>query len=360
VVVLFHLFITAGSTAFSGGYVGVDVFFVISGFVITGVLLREFNVDRKIGLWAFYARRARRIIPAMALVIVVCLLAERLLLSAADTALVASDAKWSSVFLANFHFASVYPNFFVHRPDSPLQNYWSLAVEEQFYVVYPGIFLLTAVVVRRWPLRAKLYAVLVATVFASFFWFVATTTFDSLQYSPFARAWQLAIGGIVALGAVELKKIPPPVAAAMTWLGLGGILVAATLFTLTSSDPGLVAGLPTLSTALIIAGGTAAPRYGAELMLRLAPFKWIGRWSYSYYLWHWPILIVAALYWGHPTVARNLVLAAIGLVVAAITYFLVENPVRHSEFLKQSHAASLACGALLIASCFVLAWVVTV
>jgi peptidoglycan/LPS O-acetylase OafA/YrhL len=216
------------------------------------------------------------------------------------------------------------------------------------------------VAVRRWPLRAKLTVFLLATVVASFSWFVATTTFDSLQYSPFARAWQLAAGGLLAVGAVQLKKIPLPVAAVMTWLGLGGVLVAATAFTLTSPDPGLVAALPTVSAALIIAGGTAAPRYGVESLLRLGPFKWIGRWSYSYYLWHWPLLIVAALYWGHPTVARNLVLAAIGLGVAAITYFLVENPIRHSEFLKRSHVASLVSGALLLVSCFALATVITV
>jgi len=360
VVVLFHVFVTARSSAFSGGYVGVDIFFVISGFVITGVLLRELNVNQKIGLGAFYGRRARRILPAMALVIIISLVAERFLLSAADTNLVASDAKWSSLFLANFHFASVYPNFLVHRPDSPLQNYWSLAVEEQFYVFYPAIFAAIAFGFRRWTLRARLGAFLCITIVASFVWFVATTTFDALQYSSLARAWQLALGAILAVGAVHLKKIPASVAAAMTWVGLGGIIVAATSFTLTSRYPGFVAGLPSVSAALIIAGGTRAPRYGVEVILRLAPFKWIGRWSYSYYLWHWPILVVAALYWGHATVARNLVLAVVGLAIAAATYFLVENPIRHSERLKRSRVASIGGGALLIVTCFMFASVITI
>jgi peptidoglycan/LPS O-acetylase OafA/YrhL len=110
---------------------------------------------------------------------------------------------------------------------------------------------------------------------------------------------------------------------------------------------------------LIIAGGTAAPRRGVEWLLRLAPFKWLGRWSYSYYLWHWPILIFAAQYWGHPTVVRNLALACFALGVSALSYFYVENPIRHSKLLNQSSSASIAAGAVLIVMCFGLASVIT-
>ncbi len=332
---------------------------MISGFVITGLLLRERNATGTIGLFAFYARRARRIIPAMALVIVVSLVVERILIGASAARLVASDAKWSSVFLANVHFTHVYPNFLVHRPDTPLQNYWSLAVEEQFYLVYPAMVLLIAFGIRRWALRVKLGVALCLTIVASFAWFVVSTSFAALAYSPLALAWELALGALVAVGAGQLKKLPSQVAAVMTWLGLGGILLAALLFTLTSPHPWLVAGLPVASTVLIIVGGTAAPRRGVESLLRLAPFKWLGRWSYSYYLWHWPILIFAAQHWGHPSVARNLVLACFALAVSAISYFYVENPIRHSKFLNQSQPASIAVGVILIAACFGLASVIT-
>ena len=135
--------------------------------------------------------------------------------------------------------------------------------------------------------------------------------------------------------------------------------MAATCFSITSRDPALVGGLPALSAALLIAGGTAAPSYGAEMLLRLPPFKWIGRWSYSYYLWHWPILVIAVQYWGPANVARNLSLAAFALVLSAATYFLVENPIRHAAFLTRSSTASLAVGALMIAVCFVLALALT-
>jgi peptidoglycan/LPS O-acetylase OafA/YrhL len=354
VVVLFHVCVTAGSGAFSGGYLGVDVFFVISGYVITGLLLRELGADGRINLVNFYAHRVRRIIPAMALVIVASLVIEHWLLGSAST-FVSDDAKWSSVFLANVHFMHVYPTFLVHRPGSPLQNYWSLAVEEQYYLVYPIIVLVVALGVRRWAIRGKLAVVLVALAAASFGYFLTATTFVALQYSLPARAWELAIGGIVAVGSEQVRRIPDWAAALMTWVGLAGILVAALCFRLTSSDSGLVAFVPTASAALLIAGGTAATRGGAETILRLAPFRWIGRWSYSFYLWHWPILIFAAQHWGRPTVWSNLGWAAVALAAAAATYFCVENPIRHSAFLRHSSAISLTGGAALIGLCLLLA-----
>ena len=354
VVVLFHVCVTAGSSAFSGGYLGVDVFFVISGYVITGLLLRELRADGRISLVDFYAHRVRRIIPAMALVILASLVIEHWLLGSAST-FVADDAKWSSVFLANVHFTHVYPTFLVHRPDSPLQNYWSLAVEEQYYLIYPIIVLGVALSIRRWAIRGKLAVVLVVVAAASFGYFVTATTFVALQYSLPARAWELAIGGIVAVGSEQARRIPGPAAVLMTWIGLAGIVIAALFFRLTSSDPGLVAFVPAASAAVLIAGGTAAVRGGAETVLRLAPFRWIGRWSYSFYLWHWPILVFAAQHWGHPTVWSNLGWAAVALAAAAVTYFCVENPLRHAARLRNSNAISLAGGAALIGLCLVVA-----
>jgi peptidoglycan/LPS O-acetylase OafA/YrhL len=355
VVVLFHMFVTAHSSTFSGGYIGVDVFFVISGFVITGLLLRELEDEQTIGLLAFYARRARRIIPAMVLVMVTALVIDRTLVSAVATNLLADDAKWSSVFLANFHLASEYPTYLVHRPESPLQNYWSLAVEEQFYVVYPVFILFFASKLRRWSLRAKLTTFLGIAVVASFVWFVTTTTYVSLAYSPFGRAWELGLGALVAVSTAHLKSLPRPIAATIAWLGLAGIVVAATCFSLTSRDPALVAGLPAVSGALLIAGGTAAPFYGPEMILGLLPFKWIGRWSYSLYLWHWPVLVIAAQYWGAPTVTRNLWLGGFSLLISIASYFFVENPFRHSTFLTRSSVASIATGGILLCICWTVA-----
>jgi peptidoglycan/LPS O-acetylase OafA/YrhL len=350
-VVLYHVGIPH-----LGGYVGVDVFFVISGYVITGLLLRERSATNKTSLVAFYGRRCRRIIPAAALVIVVTVLASRLLLGVVTSEQVVSDARWAAIFLANFHFTATGTNYFLAQgPVSPLQSFWSLAVEEQFYIVYPTIFLVVATIGRRMSLRAKLAVFLSLVVVASLTWSVIQTSSNPTvaYFSPFTRAWELALGALVAVGAGQLRKLPVGLAAVMTWLGVAGIVGAALWFTNTTSYPGSWVAVPVLSTALVIAGGTAAPRRGAEALLSLSPFRWMGRWSYSLYLWHWPILVIAAQYQGRRTlpVADNLFLAVIALGLSIITYFFVENPIRHARVLTRVRWTSVGTGAALTALC---------
>ena len=350
-VVLYHVGIPH-----VGGYVGVDVFFVISGYVITGLLLRERTSTHKTSLLGFYGRRCRRIIPAAALVIVVTVLASRLLLGVITSEQVVSDARWASIFLANFHFTATGTNYFLAQgPPSPLQSFWSLAVEEQFYVVYPTIFLVVATIGRRLSLRAKLSVFLTMVVVASLTWSIVQTTSNPTvaYFSPFTRAWELALGALVAVGAGQLRRLPGPLAAVMTWLGLAGIVGAALGFTNTTPYPGSWVTVPVLATALVIAGGTAAPRRGVEALLSLSPFRWMGRWSYSLYLWHWPILIIAAQYEGRRTlpVADNLFLAVIALGMSIITYFFVEDPIRHARLLTRIRWTSLGTGAVLTALC---------
>jgi peptidoglycan/LPS O-acetylase OafA/YrhL len=350
-VVLYHVGIPH-----VGGYVGVDVFFVISGYVITGLLLRERASTHKTSLLGFYGRRSRRIIPAAALVIVVTVLASRLLLGVITSEQVTGDARWASVFLANFHFTATGTNYFLAQgPPSPLQSFWSLAVEEQFYIVYPTIFLVVATVGRRMSLRTKLSVFLAMVVVASLTWSVIQTSSNPTvaYFSPFTRAWELALGALVAVGASHLRRLPAGLAAVMTWLGLAGIVGAALGFTNTTSYPGSWVAVPVVATALVIAGGTVAPRRGAEALLSLSPFRWMGRWSYSLYLWHWPILVIAAQYEGRRTlpVVDNLFLAAIALGLSIITYFFVENPIRHAKLLTRIRWTSLGTGAVLTALC---------
>jgi peptidoglycan/LPS O-acetylase OafA/YrhL len=350
-VVLYHVGIPH-----LGGYVGVDVFFVISGYVITGLLLRERTATGRTSLLAFYGRRCRRIIPAAALVIVVTVVASRLLLGVVTGDQVASDARWASVFLANFHFTATGTNYFTATgPPSPLQSFWSLAVEEQFYIVYPTIFLVVATIGRRLSLRAKLSAFLAVVVVASLTWsIVQTSSAPTVAYfSPFTRAWELALGALVALSAGYLRRLPSGSAAVMTWLGLAGIVGAALSFTNTTAYPGSWVALPVVATALVIAGGTAAPRRGAEVLLSLSPFRWMGRWSYSLYLWHWPILVIAAQDEGRRTlpVVDNLFLAVLALGLSIITYFFVENPIRHARVLTRVRGASVAMGVVVSVLC---------
>ncbi len=348
-VVLFH----AGVPALSGGYVGVDVFFVISGFVITGVLLRERASTGGTSILSFYGRRCRRIIPAATLVIIVTVGSAYWFLGVAGGIPTATDGRWAAVFLANFHFISTGTNYLSSQlPPSPLQNFWSLAVEEQFYVVYPTLFLLVAGA-RVFSLRVRLAACLIVVIGASYAYSVVDTHHNPVNafFSPFTRAWELALGALVAVCTPWLLKAPARLAALATWLGLGAILIAAFTFNSLTAYPGSLVAIPVVGAALIIAGGMNAHAIGVEALLRLSPIRWLGKISYSLYLWHWPILIIAAEYAGKTSlsVKDNLGWVVVALIASVVTYRLFENPVRHSRWLLRVRWASIGLGVGLVA-----------
>ncbi|HUI04162.1 MAG TPA: acyltransferase family protein [Acidimicrobiales bacterium] len=348
-VVLFH----AGVRGIEGGYVGVDVFFVISGFVITGVLLRERAASGRTSLVAFYARRCRRIIPAASVVLVVTVVASYIALGELAGARAASDGRWAALFAANVHFAAIGTNYLASQaPPSPLQHFWSLAVEEQFYVVYPTLFLVVAAVGSRASLRTRLAALVVVVIVASYVLSVLQTSADptGAYFSPWTRAWELALGALVALGAGPLRRLPPALAAAGTWLGLAAVVYGACAFDAQTAYPGSLVAIPVVGAACIIAGGTAAPARGAESVLRLGAFQYVGKLSYSLYLWHWPMLIVVAEAGGKTQLPLPEALGLVALAVAAsaATYAVVENPVRHAAFLARVPWRSVVMGVTLV------------
>ncbi len=275
-VVLFH----SGISTLSGGYIGVDVFFVISGFVITGVLLRESASTGSTSLLVFYGRRCRRIIPAATLVIVVTVILSYVFLGSVEGSRTATDGQWAAVFLANFHFTAIGTNYLSsQRPPSPLQNFWSLAVEEQFYVVYPTVFLLLAAIRTRVSLRARLAIGLGAIIGASLAFSVIDTSTNATgaYFSPLTRAWELALGALVAVGTPWLLKVPAYLSAMATWVGLGAVVAAAFFFTSGTAYPGSLVAIPVVGAALIIAGGVRAPGSGSKrcwASLHFAP--WAG------------------------------------------------------------------------------------
>ncbi len=348
-VLLFH----ADIPGVTGGYVGVDVFFVISGFVITGLLLRERESTGTTSILSFYGRRARRIIPAASLVIVVTVVASFIFIGSATGRATAVDGQWASVFLANFHFTASQTNYLASlRPPSPLQNFWSLAVEEQFYVVYPTMLLLLAGMFARRSLRLRLGLVLGTIVVASYVLSIVMTSANPAGafFSPFTRAWELALGGLIAVSSDRLRRLPPIIAGIFTWIGLGAIVVVALVFTSATPYPGSAVAVPVIGAGLIIAGGSAQPAWGAESVLRLRPFQFLGLVSYSLYLWHWPILIIAAQDRGVSSLPAwdNVLLLVVALGAAIGTYLVLENPVRHSRYLASRRAASVTMGVCLI------------
>jgi peptidoglycan/LPS O-acetylase OafA/YrhL len=342
-VVLFH----SQVSAVSGGYIGVDVFFVISGFVITGVLLRERASLGRTSILSFYGRRCRRIIPAATLVIIATVGLAYWFLGIAGGIPAVTDGRWAAVFLANFHFIATGTNYLSsQQPPSSLQNFWSLAVEEQFYVVYPTLFLLVAGA-RVLSLRVRLAVCLIVVIGVSD---THNNPIDA-YFSPFTRGWELALGALVAVCTPWLLKIPARLAALATWLGLGAIVVAACSFNSLTAYPGSLVAIPVVGAALIIAGGMNAHAIGAEALLRLPPFRWLGKLSYSVYLWHWPILIIAAEYAGKTSlsVKDNLGWDVVALVASVATYFFLENPVRHARKLLSIKWASVGLGVGLVA-----------
>ncbi|HWV24770.1 MAG TPA: acyltransferase family protein, partial [Thermomicrobiales bacterium] len=362
IAVVLVLFDHAGWALFGGGYVGVDVFFVLSGFLITGLLIREVQKNGRISLPNFYARRARRLLPASTLVLIVTVVASYAWLGDHRANVVAGDARWSALFAANFRFIQQGTDYLgAQAPPSPLQHFWSLAVEEQFYFVWPMLMMTTAFVARSRNLRLKLAIVLIPIIGVSLIWSNHQTITDSTTayFSPFTRASELGIGAMLAVVAPALLRIPRRVGIVLSWIGVGAILAAAMRYDAATVFPGLAMLVPVIGAALAIAGGTAAPNEGAEIVLKRWPFQWMGTLSYSVYLWHWPLLVIA---WGRAgrtlSVGENLGICAVAIGISAITYAVLENPLRSARVLKErAPAVSVAFGlSLVLMSSSVATW----
>ena len=354
-VVLFH----ANLLGFAGGFVGVDVFYVISGFVITGVLLRKVETSGSMSFADFYARRARRILPAASLVLVVTILASYHWLGFIRGGEVADDARWCAVFFGNFHFLAIGTNYFSSQlPPSPLQNYWSLAVEEQFYLFYPCALAISLLVIPKVALRHKVMIFTAAVITVSLIWSIYQTSADpyGAYLSSLTRAWELAMGGFVAAGTQYWLRIRGAVALVLSWTGVAGILVGCTVFTSATAYPGWAAILPVVSAAMIIAGGMSAGRWGAEALLGTFIFRWIGKFSYSIYLWSWPVLTIATQSTSRGlTLFQRMLTIVATVVLAAITYAFIENPIRHSKWVAASWWRGILIGIAIIATVIVVA-----
>jgi len=328
----------------AGGFIGVDVFFVLSGFLITSLLLRELRTTGTVSLSNFWARRARRLLPASGLVLVCTLLAGRVILDGLSQQELARDAIAASAFVANIRFFSVGRDYLTSElPPSPLLHFWSLAVEEQFYMVWPALLMLLTRVLRlgRRALGGVIGLMWVASLVAC-----VVITSQNQPWAFFmlpARAWELLTGAGLAFIGGTVVGMRERQRGLLGWAGLAVILASALLLDGSYQFPGWIAAIPVIATALVINAGTAAG--GPGRLLSAPVMQWLGGRSYAIYLWHFPILILADRQWGPLPAGTRVVLLVLSVVLAAVSYHFLENPVRHSESLAAAPARSLALGA---------------
>ena len=333
-VVVFHYW----PELITGGYVGVDVFFAISGFLITAHLVREVDRTAKVSLPGFWARRARRILPAALLVLLFCAVATYFWVPLNLWEQFFGEIRASTLYVENWNLAAQAVDYLgaENRP-SPVQHYWSLSVEEQFYIVWPVLILIAMTLARRGSellRRRAIAAMLVLLTLASFIYSVIATANDpaaAFFITP-TRVWEFGAGGILALAATTTAR--PASRAAVSWLGVGAILLASFAFTAETPFPGAAALLPILGTVAVIWAGAPALRWAPLGWMRLRPVQWVGDNSYSIYLWHWPLLILAPfVLLDQLTTPIKLGLLALTLILAALTKRFVEDPLRSGPLL---------------------------
>jgi peptidoglycan/LPS O-acetylase OafA/YrhL len=332
-----------------GGFVGVDVFFVISGFLITTLLLRELRATGRISLRDFWARRARRILPAALLVVACCAGATALFVPLTEWSQFFGDFRASALYIQNWHLADAAVDYF-HADDapSPVQHFWSLAVEEQFYVVWPLLIAAVSLVSRR-ALLPALGAIAAASLAYSI---VHTASHPADAYfATTTRGWELAFGALLALApaTARLPRAPLAARAALALAGLLAIALAAGLYSDATPFPGAAALLPVLgAVAVIRAGDVLSP-------LRARAVQHVGDLSYAIYLWHWPLIVLAPYALGRSLdTPTRLAIIMMTLLLSLLSKKLVEDPIRFSRRLS-AHGGRLTFAGALAASLAVLA-----
>ena len=332
-----------------GGYIGVDVFFVVSGYLITGLLVREVERTGRVSLARFYARRAKRLLPASAVVLVTSAVLMWATASVVQWRAFGHDIVAAALYVVNWRMADRSVDYLAEGTGaSPVQHFWSLAVEEQFYIVWPLVLVLVALVARRRGIRVRpLMAVgLTLIVVPSFVWALMSVDNPSGFFVTTTRLWELGVGALVAVAGTVV--LPRAVARLSGVVGLILVVGSAVLLDHTTPWPGAWTLLPVLGTAAVILAGTAHER-GAPQVLELRSVVWIGGLSYSLYLWHWPLLIAAENVAGELSVVERLVVVAFSVVPAWLSLRFVENPVRFSGRLARSNRVTLGMGAGLTA-----------
>lgn len=346
----------AGINVFPGGFVSLDVFFVISGFLITGMLVDELQKTGRLRLRRFYGRRAKRLLPAPTVVLIVVAVLAWALLPATRWVSTAKDIMATAIYTMNWRLAAESTDYFDQSASaSVLEHFWSLSAEEQFYIVWPC--LLAYVASRSFRRGNRSLAGPLIVTFAligipSFAWSVYFSAENPSQayFVTTTRAWEFAIGGALALLIFTNRKLPRVAAIVVGWAGLLTIFVAARYITPAFPYPGYWAMIPCLATAAIILAGFTAGRAGPVALLGTEPMQFVGRMSYSLYLCHWPVLAFTAVVLGRTlTPVEGLIAVTASVVPAYLLHRYVENPIRYSKTMFRNSAHMLQAAAVAMA-----------
>jgi peptidoglycan/LPS O-acetylase OafA/YrhL len=346
-VLLFHL----GAPWISGGFAGVDLFFVISGFLITSLLLREVAGTGTLSITGFYARRARRLLPAATVVLVFSAVAGWALLPASQHAYLAVDVAAASLYVVNWVLASRSVDYLAEDAGlSPVQHYWSLSVEEQYYLVWPLLMIVGLRTARRWGVdtRRLLVVVVLAVAVASFGYSIVHTRQAPAEayFVSTTRVWELAIGSLLAFAVTRLRLLPRQAAQALALVGIALLAYAVLLLDTHTPWPGWAAAVPTLGTALVIAAGCADRETAVARALAVRPMVWLGGISYALYLWHWPLIVLAEARWSDLSAPSRCLIGVVSILLAWATKHVIEDPVRFNRVLVGRPTRSLVAGAV--------------
>lgn len=334
-MVVYHLL----PKTLTGGYIGVDVFFVISGFLITGHLLSKPPTTPRL-LGQFWARRIRRLLPAAFTVILATFCMTWFLAPESRWRSVSWDGIASAFYFQNWRLAASSTDYLgAEEAPSPLQHFWSLSVEEQFYVVWPILILLVLAVAtrRRWKPRAAVTMAIVVVTSASFGYglFLTNSEPAAAYFVTTTRVWELGLGALLA-GVGHFWRPGRASGIILAWLGVGLIGWAAATYTSGTPFPGAAAAVPTVGAVLLIWAGSTS-RWSPTGILSVRPVQWIGDASYSIYLWHWPLIALIPLVGnGRLGWIDAIVIVAATLVLSALTKTFVEDRFRNAPLLKST------------------------
>ena len=346
-ILLFHLDIATAQ----GGFIGVDIFFVISGFLITGNILRDLKTE-KFTLMSFFAKRMRRIFPALFVMLFGSSILAMVFLGPEEFYAHFKAVRMASAQISNFHFSRQLDYFATDETHAPLLHTWSLGVEEQFYLVWPLLLILLHKAKPKQRKNSLVFTVLVLIIAASLVTSEYLLQTNAMQafYHLHARAWELAIGGIVAVGVFKPFQ-NQTTREIMTFLSLALIIGSCVLLD-SNNFPGVKALPVCLGTALFIHVAQGQKVAITHRLLSLRPIVFLGLISYSVYLWHWPIIAFYKGYWGKEmTLEVQTVIALLSVALGYVSYKYVEQPFR---LMRPSPSRVLACGLLTIVSFVVL------